>query len=66
MENTSFTAVDIQSLNERISILETTVMELQIPWYKKYSWYLRVGIVVLSIIIITVGGIGAAFGVTNK
>jgi len=65
MENTSFTAVDIQSLNERISILETTVMELQIPWYKKYSWYLRVGIV-LSIIIITLGGIGAAFGVTKK
>jgi len=65
MENTSFTAVDIQSLNERISILETTVMELQIPWYKKYSWYLRVGII-LSIIIIIVGGIGAAFGVTNK
>jgi hypothetical protein len=65
MENTSFTAVDIQSLNERISILETTVMELQIPWYKKYSWYLRVGII-LSIIIIIVGGIAAAFGVTNK
>jgi len=65
MENTSFTAVDIQSLNERISILETTVMELRIPWYKKYSWYLRVGII-LSIIIITVGGIGAAFGVTKK
>jgi hypothetical protein len=40
-------------------------MELQIPWYKKYSWYLRVGIV-LSIIIITLGGIGAAFGVTKK
>lgn len=66
MENTSFTAVDIQSLNERISILETTVMELQIPWYKKYSWYLRVGIILSIIIIIIVGGIGAAFGVTKK
>jgi len=65
MEKIPFTVIEVEKLNERISILETTVMELQIPWYKKYSWYLRVGII-LSIIIITVGGIGAAFGVTKK
>jgi len=51
MEKIPFTVIEVEKLNERISILETTVMELQIPWYKKYSWYLRVGII-LSIIII--------------
>jgi len=66
MENTSFTAVDIQSLNERISILETTVMELRTPCHKKYPLCIRISVVLSILIIIILIGIGATFGVTKK
>lgn len=65
MEKKSFTAIDFEKLNERIANLEMTVMELRTPWYKKYALSIRIS-VVLSILIIIAGGLGAAFGVTSK
>jgi hypothetical protein len=65
MEKISFTAIDFEKMNERIENLETTVMELRTPCYKKYALCIRIS-VVLSILIILAGGLGAAFGVTKK
>ena len=65
MEKIPFTVIEAEKLNERISNLEVTVMELRTPCYKKYSLCIRIS-VVLSIIIIIVSGVAAAFGVTKK
>jgi len=65
MEKISFTAIDFDKMNERIANLEMTVMELRTPCYKKYSLCIRIS-VVLSILIILAGGLGAAYGVTTK
>jgi hypothetical protein len=65
MEKTPFTAIEVEKINERISTLEVTVMELRTPCYKKYALCIRISLV-LSILIIIGAGLGAAFGVTKK
>ena len=65
MEKIPFTVIEAEKLNERISNLEVTVMELRTPCHKKYPLCIR-NSVVLSIIIIIVSGLAAAFGVTKK
>lgn len=66
MEKISFTAIDFEKMNERIENLETTVMELRTPCYKKYALCIRITSVVFIIIIIVLIGIGAAYGGTTK
>jgi len=65
MEKIPFTVIEAEKLNERISNLEVTVMELRTPCHKKHALCIR-NSVVLSIIIIIVSGLAAAFGVTKK
>ena len=65
MEKTSFTAIEVEKINERITNLEMTVMELRTPCYKKYAHCIRISLF-LSILIIIGSGLGAAFGVTKK
>jgi hypothetical protein len=52
-------------LEERISALEISVMELRTPCYKKYALCIRI-CCFISIITIIAGGFGATFGVTRK
>lgn len=62
MEKKSFNLTD---LDERISALEISVMELRTPCYKKYAFCIRI-CCFISIITIVAGGLGAYFGVPTK
>lgn len=53
MTNTSdFTPIDIKSLNDRIQLLEASVMDLRIPWYVRYKIRIRVACFIAMIPVI--------------
>ena len=66
MENpkSEFTSIQIQVLNERIQLLEASVMDLRIPWYVRYKIHTRV-ICFISMIPVLIG-IYLAFTVSKK
>lgn len=66
MEKSSpdFTSVDIQSLNQRIQLLEASVMDLRIPWYVRYKIRIRVACFIAMIPVLI--GLYLAFTVSNK
>ena len=57
------TTIDLKALHDRVLALEESVLELRIPFYKKYQLCIR--IVSLSLII-TFITIGLLFGLSTK
>ncbi len=59
-----FTSIQIQALNERIQLLEVSVMDLRIPWYVRYKIHIRV-LCFISMIPVAIG-LYLAFSQTKK
>jgi hypothetical protein len=57
------TPIDLQTLHNRILALEESVLELRVPFYKKYQLCIRI---VTVCILITVIIIGILFGFSTK
>jgi hypothetical protein len=49
-----FTSIQIQALNERIQLLEASVIDLRIPWYVRYKISIRV-LCFISMILVAIG-----------
>lgn len=57
------TQIDLQTLHNRILALEESIVELRIPFYKKYQLCIRITSVC---ILVTVIIIGILFGFSRK
>ena len=59
-----FTSIQIQALNERIQLLEASVIDLRIPWYVRYKICIRI-VCFIAMIPVAIG-LYLAFTVSNK
>jgi len=63
-QQTEFTSIQIQALNQRIQLLEASVMDLRIPWYVRYKIHIRVICFICMIPVLI--GVYLAFSVGTK
>ena len=63
-QQTEFTSIQIQALNQRIQLLEASVMDLHIPWYVRYKIHIRVICFICMIPVLI--GVYIAFTVGKK
>jgi hypothetical protein len=63
-QQTEFTSIQIQALNQRIQLLEASVMDLRIPWYVRYKIHIRVICFICMIPVLI--GVYIAFTVDKK